>query len=74
MSIELELQKYPRDIKLKDDSKVTLRPLRKTDEKDFHELFLAIPEPERMFIKHRVTDISVIHDWCQNIEIGRAHV
>ena len=71
MSIELELQKYPRDIKLKDDSKVTLRPLRKTDEKDFHELFLAIPEPERMFIKHRVTDIAVIHDWCQNIDLGR---
>ena len=71
MSIELELQNFPRDIKLKDDSKVTLRPLRKTDEKDFHELFLAIPEPERMFIKHRVTDASVIHDWCQNIDLGR---
>ena len=71
MSIELELQKYPRDIKLKDDSKVTLRPLRKTDETDFHELFLAIPEPERMFIKHRVTDLAVIHDWCQNIDLGR---
>ena len=71
MSIELELQKFPRDIKLKDDSKVTLRPLRKTDEKNFHELFLAIPEPERMFIKHRVTDASVIHDWCQNIDLGR---
>ena len=71
MSIELELQKFPRDIKLKDDSKVTLRPLRKTDEKSFHELFLAIPEPERMFIKHRVTDLAVIHDWCQNIDLGR---
>jgi len=71
MSLELELQQFPKDIKLKDGSKVTLRPLRKTDEKNFHELFLGIPEPERMFIKHRVTEISVIRDWCQNIDLGR---
>ena len=71
MSLELEVQKYPKEIKLKDDSKVKLRPLKRTDEKDFHALFLAIPEPERMFIKHRVTDLSVIHEWCENIDLGR---
>jgi GNAT superfamily N-acetyltransferase len=32
---------------------------------------LAVPEKERMFIKHRVTDPQVIHDWCQNIDLGR---
>jgi len=71
MSLELELQKFPRTLTLKDGSKVTLRPLRKDDEKDFHQLFLTIPEPERMFIKHRVTDPAVIRDWCQNIDLGR---
>ncbi len=71
MSLELELQKFPMEIKLKDGAKVTLRPLKKTDEKNFHELFLGIPEPERMFIKHRVTDVAVIRDWCQNIDLGR---
>ena len=71
MSLELELQKFPKEIKLKDDSKVTLRPLKKTDEKQFHEFFLAIPEPERMFIKHRVTEVAVIREWCQNIDLGR---
>jgi putative acetyltransferase len=24
-----------------------------------------------MFIKHRVMDLKVIHDWCQNIDYGR---
>ena len=71
MSLELELQKFPKEIKLKDGAKVTLRPLKKTDEKNFHEFFLAIPEPERMFIKHRVTDVAVIRDWCRNIDLGR---
>ena len=70
-NIELELQKFPKVIKLKDGTQATLRPLRRDDEKDFHQLFLGIPESERMFIKHRVTDIGVIRDWCQNIDYGR---
>src|SRR5438093_217017 len=71
MSLEFELQKFPKDIKLKDGSKSRFRPLRKDDEKAFHDFFLAVPEAERMFIKHRVTDPEVIRDWCQNIDLGR---
>src|SRR5437899_7142491 len=71
MSLEFELQKYPREVKLKDGSKGRFRPLRKDDEKGFHEFFLAVPEPERMFIKHRVTEPQVIRDWCQHIDLGR---
>ena len=70
-SIELELQKFPKVVTLKDGTKVTLRPLRRDDEKDFHKLFLGIPEPERMFIKHRAIDLEVIRDWCRNIDYGR---
>ncbi len=71
MSLEFELQKYPKEIKLKDGSKARLRPLRKDDEKGFHEFFLGVPEAERMFIKHRVTEPEVIRDWCRNIDLGR---
>ena len=71
MSLELELQKYPKDINVKDGSTIKLRPLKRTDEKEFHALFQTIPEQERMFIKHRVTDPAVIRDWCQNIDLGR---
>ena len=70
-SIELELQKFPKTVNLKDGTKATLRPLRRDDEKEFHQLFLGIPEQERMFIKHRVQDIAVIRDWCHNIDYGR---
>lgn len=70
-SIELELQKFPKTVPLKDGKQATLRPLNKADEKDFHQLFLGIPEPERMFIKHRVQDIEVIRNWCRNIDYGR---
>jgi len=71
MSLEFELQKYPKDIQLKDGSQCRLRPLRKDDEKGFHQFFLAVPASERMFIKHRVNDPDVIKEWCQNIDLGR---
>ena len=71
MSIELELQKYPKEIKLKDGTKSRLRPLRKDDEKVFYEFFQAIPEAERMFIKHRISDPKVIRDWCEKIDLGK---
>src|SRR5437870_10994811 len=71
MPLEFELQKFPKKIVLKDGFQCTLRPLKKDDEKKFHEFFLAVPEQERMFIKHRVTEPSVIRDWCQNIDLGR---
>jgi len=71
MSLEFELQRFPKEIKLKEGTKVTLRPLEKKDEINFHEFFLAVPERERMFIKHRVTEIAVIRGWCQDIDLGR---
>ncbi|HLH54036.1 MAG TPA: GNAT family N-acetyltransferase [Verrucomicrobiae bacterium] len=71
MSLEFELQKYPCDVQLKDGSKCQFRPLRKDDERKFHEFFLSVPVAERMFIKHRVTEPEVIRDWCKNIDLGR---
>jgi len=71
MSIELQLQKFPKKIALKDGFKCTVRPLKKDDQKAFHEFFQAIPEKERMFIKHRVVDPEVIRSWCQTIDHGR---
>ena len=71
MSLEVVLADYPKELELKEGFNCSLRPLESTDEMAFHEFFLAVPTPERMFIKHRVTDPAVIHDWCQNIDLGR---
>ena len=70
MSLEFELQKYPKDIKLKDSFSCKFRPLRKEDEKSFLEFFQAVPATERMFIKHRVTEPQLIREWCRKIDLG----
>jgi L-amino acid N-acyltransferase YncA len=71
MSIELEVKKFPQKIVLKDNFQAKLRPLKKDDEKQFHQFFLDVPGQERMFIKHRVTEPQAIREWCQNIDLGR---
>jgi GNAT superfamily N-acetyltransferase len=71
MSTENALLNFPRSIVLADGLHCQLRPLGQEDETAFHQFFLILPDQERMFIKHRVTDREVIHDWCQNIDLGR---
>jgi GNAT superfamily N-acetyltransferase len=71
MSLDVALAEYPKDLTLRNDFTSTLRPLESTDEMGFHEFFLAVPTQERLFIKHRVTDPAVIHEWCQTIDLGR---
>ena len=69
--MELTLDEFPKELALKDGFNCALRPLETSDELAFHEFFLAVPMQERMFIKHRVTEPGVIHEWCQQIDLGR---
>src|SRR5215510_2461429 len=71
MSLDAALEGYPKEIELKGGFRCEVRPLEPDDESAFHEFFLAVPVKERMFIKHRVTEIEVIRDWCRNIDLGR---
>lgn len=71
MSLDLVLEQYPKEMELKGGFSCALRPLEPQDEIAFHEFFLAVPTQERMFIKHRVTEPEVIHEWCQHIDLGR---
>lgn len=69
--LETILDEYPKELELKDGFKVVVRPLKQADEQAFHQFFLAVPEQERMFIKHRVTEPEVIRSWCRDLDLGR---
>ncbi len=71
MTLDVVLDKFPRDINLKGGITCTGRPLEPSDQRLLHRFFLDVPERERMFIKHRVTDLALIEEWCQNIDLGR---
>lgn len=71
MSLDSALDTYPTSATLLGGLVAELRPLEPGDEEAFHRFFLEIPAHERLFIKHGVTDRSLIHQWCQNIDYQR---
>jgi ribosomal protein S18 acetylase RimI-like enzyme len=71
MTLDTVLEKFPRHLDLKGGGVCLSRPLVQSDEMNLHEFFLAVPERERMFIKHRVTDPALIAEWCRKIDLGR---
>ncbi len=68
MSLEYILEDYPVTETLDDGTEIELRPLKKDDEDLMEALYLSVPECERAFIKHRLTDHAIFHEWCEHID------
>ena len=64
MSLEYALERFPLTVSLRDGTECSVRPWEKRDELKLQKFFLAVPEAERLFIKKRVTDRSLLHEWC----------
>ena len=62
---------YPSNKTLRDEFEVTVRPLGRHDSDCFFEFFKAVPENERLFIKHKVHERSVINHWCEAIDLEK---
>lgn len=71
MQIEDIIDQYPKTIKLTNGRSIVVRPLKKSDERAFHDFFSRVPETERALFKHRVSDLDVIRDWCRRIDYGK---
>jgi GNAT superfamily N-acetyltransferase len=71
MPLDFLLDEFPKAATLDIDLRVQLRPLEAQDEDRLLEFFSAIPSRELLFIKHRVTEAPVIHEWCSNIDLDR---
>ena len=71
MSLEYAIEKYPCQLKLRDGTEVTVRPLGRRDETKFFRFFLVVPEAERLYIKCRVTDRDCLHKWFRDLDLER---
>lgn len=69
--LELLLEDFPKQFDLDSGLSCQVRPLVAADEVPFWEFFQAVPEQERMFIKHHVHRKEVINAWCADIDYGR---
>ncbi len=69
--LDVTLERYPVPCELPSGLACEVRPLRREDEVPFWDFFQAVPEKERLFIKHQIRDPKVIESWCQEIDYGR---
>ncbi|RMG60176.1 MAG: N-acetyltransferase [Deltaproteobacteria bacterium] len=61
------LKDYPKEVTLKDGTKVTLKPFERKDKEALYEFFVALPEEDRLYLKDDVTDPLVIEKWAREL-------
>jgi GNAT superfamily N-acetyltransferase len=65
------LEKFPLNLKLRDGTPVTVRPIAGRDKVRLQRFLLAVPEEERLFIKQPLSDHTTIQQWCRHPDFER---
>ncbi len=66
--LELVLEeRYPKQAKLNDGTRVIVRPLISNDEQALVEFFKATPTDDLLYLRDNVKDPRVIHHWIANL-------
>jgi L-amino acid N-acyltransferase YncA len=71
MSAVYTISAYPKEVQLRNQTKVVVRPLAAGDADALLDFFLSIPEDERYYLKHEVTAPAVVTGWVQNLDFRR---
>ena len=62
------LNEYPKEVTLRDGSKVIFRPVVKEDEEGLYQFFKGMSKEDRLYLRDNVADREVIHGWMENID------
>ena len=65
------LEVFPKELRLESGLNCHARPLVVADQTPFWEFFQAVPQEERVLVKHHVHRPEVIAEWCSSIDYGR---
>jgi len=63
---------FPKEVCLRDGSRILVKALEAGDEQALLEFFLRIPDEERFFLKEDVTAPDVVHRWVRERDFRRA--
>jgi len=62
---------YPKKTTLRDGRSVLIRPLANSDFDRLYGFFQALPEEDRLFLRHDVTDPEIVGTWVEHIDFDR---
>lgn len=66
--IEQALDRYPVRYPLETSVQCLIRPLEPADASGLLTLLQTVPELERMFIKQRLDNPSLVQEWCADVD------
>jgi L-amino acid N-acyltransferase YncA len=66
-----KLTAYPKELTLRDQTKVTVKPMTESDGKALLDFFRRIPADERYYLKDDVTSPEVIERWSAGLDYNR---
>ena len=62
---------YPKEVTLRDGTRVTLKPFEKKDKESVYEFFVSLPEEDRLYLKDDVTDPLVVEKWARELNYDK---
>ncbi len=62
---------YPKTVALKDGKSVVIRPLVRDDFDQLLTFFRSLPEEDRVFLRHDVSDPEVVRKWTEELDLVR---
>ncbi|HEV8715957.1 MAG TPA: GNAT family N-acetyltransferase [Candidatus Binatia bacterium] len=65
------LEEYPKEAILKDGTPVTLRPLEREDAERLVAFFQRVPEDDRWYLRHDVSDSATVRQWALGVDYRR---
>ena len=65
------LDEYPKEVTLRDGSKVVMRPVVKEDEVALYEFFKGMSKEDRLYLRDDVADREVIRGWMENLDYDK---
>ncbi len=68
---KVDLDTYQKEARLKDGSKILLRPMSKEDGEALYEFFKAVPDEEARYLRDDVKSRLVIEKWAKNLDVTK---
>jgi len=66
------MTRYPRSVRLRDETELTLRPMERTDADALLDFFKAVPAEDRFFLKDDVASPEVVQAFAEHLDYDRA--
>jgi len=65
------LDEYPKEVSLREGSKVIFRPVVKTDAQALFQFFHGLSQEDRLYLRDDVADREVIDGWMENLDYDK---